>query len=74
MSKSGEKQVFEDADVRQECGWQYCRPLPLGLFISVYHTRSLASWRAKDAIRACPEGQRMTALPFNRSNNRFGCN
>ncbi len=59
MSKSGEKQVFEDADMRQECGWQYCRPLPLGLFILVYHTRPLTSWRTKDAINACRERQRM---------------
>ena len=51
--KSGEKQVFEDADMRQGCGWQHCRPLPLGLFISVYHTRPLTSWRTKDAINAC---------------------
>ncbi len=60
--KSGEKQVFEDADMRQECGWQHCRPLPLGLFISVYHTRPLSSWRTKDAINACRDDQRITEL------------
>jgi len=43
MSKSGEKQVFEDADVRQECGWQHCPPLPLGLFIRVSHSTHLVA-------------------------------
>ncbi len=32
MSESREKQVFEDAEVRQECGWQqHLLALPLGL-------------------------------------------
>ena len=54
--------MFEDVDVRQECGWQHCRPLPLGLFILVYHTRPLTSWRTKDAINACRDDQRITEL------------
>ena len=38
MSESREKQVFEDAEARQECGWQqHCWPSPWPFSVSVSH-------------------------------------